>query len=40
MNTLKNKVIIVTGASAGIGRETARLFAKEGASVVLAARRR
>ncbi len=39
MSTLKNKVIIVTGASAGIGRETARLFAKEGASVVLAARR-
>lgn len=39
MSTLKNKVIIITGASAGIGRETARLFAKEGASVVLAARR-
>lgn len=39
MHTLKNKVIIVTGASSGIGRETARLFAKEGASVVLAARR-
>lgn len=39
MNILKNKVVIVTGASAGIGRETARLFAKEGASVVLAARR-
>ncbi|MEX0739872.1 MAG: SDR family oxidoreductase [Pseudohongiella sp.] len=39
MNTLKNKVVIVTGASAGIGRETARLFAIEGASVVLAARR-
>lgn len=39
MTTLKNKVVIVTGASAGIGRETARLFAKEGASVVLAARR-
>ena len=39
MNTLKNKVVIVTGASAGIGRATALLFAKEGASVVLAARR-
>lgn len=39
MNTLKNKVVIVTGASAGIGRATAHLFAKEGASVVLAARR-
>lgn len=39
MNTLENKVAIITGASADIGRETARLFAKEGASVVVAARR-
>ena len=39
MNTLENKVAIVTGASAGIGRATARLFAKEGATVVVAARR-
>lgn len=39
MNALANKVAIVTGASTGIGYETARLFAKEGAAVVVAARR-
>jgi NAD(P)-dependent dehydrogenase (short-subunit alcohol dehydrogenase family) len=32
---LKNKVAIVTGAGSGIGRTTARLFAAEGASVVV-----
>lgn len=37
---LNNKVVIITGASEGIGRQTALLFAKEGSSVVLAARRR
>jgi NAD(P)-dependent dehydrogenase (short-subunit alcohol dehydrogenase family) len=36
---LENKVAIVTGASQGIGAETARRFAEEGASVVLASRR-
>lgn len=40
MDTLRNKVAIVTGASAGIGEATARLFAREGAAVVLAARGR
>jgi short-subunit dehydrogenase len=35
---IKNKIIIVTGASQGIGLETAKLLSKEGASVVLAAR--
>jgi short-subunit dehydrogenase len=35
---IKNKIIIITGASAGIGRATARLLAHEGAKVVLAAR--
>jgi NAD(P)-dependent dehydrogenase (short-subunit alcohol dehydrogenase family) len=35
---LSGKVAIVTGASRGIGAETARLFAGEGAAVVLAAR--
>lgn len=39
MNALANKVAIVTGASTGIGYETARLFAREGAAVVVAARR-
>ncbi|HBI17278.1 MAG: 3-oxoacyl-[acyl-carrier-protein] reductase [Candidatus Moranbacteria bacterium GW2011_GWF2_34_56] len=31
----KNKVIIVTGSSSGIGAETALAFAREGASVVI-----
>ncbi|MEO1122679.1 MAG: SDR family oxidoreductase [Cyanobacteria bacterium J06639_16] len=39
MNTLSKKVAIVTGASAGIGYVTAKLFAEEGAAVVVAARR-
>ena len=39
MNTLSNKVAIVTGASAGIGYATAKLFAAEGAAVIVAARR-
>jgi len=32
---LKNKVALITGASSGIGRATAILFAQEGAQVVL-----
>lgn len=32
---LKNKVTLITGAGSGIGRETALLFASEGASVVV-----
>ncbi len=40
MNTLVNKVAIVTGASSGIGRATALLFARMGASVVVGARRK
>lgn len=38
MDHLKNKVAVVTGASKGIGAETARAFAEAGAAVVLAAR--
>jgi NAD(P)-dependent dehydrogenase (short-subunit alcohol dehydrogenase family) len=39
MNVLANKVAIVTGASSGIGYATALLFAREGAAVVVSARR-
>jgi len=37
--SLKDKVVIITGASSGFGEDAARLFAKEGCKVVLAARR-
>ena len=36
---LKDKVILITGASSGFGEDAARLFAKEGCKVVVAARR-
>lgn len=37
-NSDSDKVCLVTGANAGIGRETARALAKRGATVVMAAR--
>ncbi len=39
MMSLVNKTAIVTGASSGIGRATATLFARQGANVIVAARR-
>lgn len=39
MSFMKNKIVFVTGASSGVGRACARAFAREGASLLLAARR-
>jgi citronellol/citronellal dehydrogenase len=38
MSSLKNKTIIITGASRGIGREVALVCAAEGANIVIAAK--
>lgn len=39
MSNVANKVIIITGASSGIGESTARLLAENGAKIIVAARR-
>ena len=39
MKNVEGKVILITGASSGIGRETAKVLAQNGAKVVLSARR-
>jgi short-subunit dehydrogenase len=39
MKQLRNRVVVITGASSGFGRGVAEKFSKEGADLVLAARR-
>ena len=40
MESLKNKMVFITGASAGIGEACARAFAQEGCHLLLSARRK
>jgi len=40
MTSLKDKVVLITGASAGIGSAIARQFSKEGARLIIMARRK
>ena len=39
MMLLKNKTVLITGASSGIGKACAYAFAKEGANIIIGARR-
>ena len=38
-SNIADKVVVITGASGGIGESTAKLLARQGARVVLGARR-
>ncbi len=40
MKSLKGKIVFITGASSGIGKSCAYAFAKEGANLVISARRK
>ncbi len=39
MQSLKNKIVFITGATSGIGKSCAYAFAKEGANIIINARR-
>ena len=38
MFNLKNRVVVITGSSSGLGKQMAYAFAKQGANLVLLAR--
>jgi NADP-dependent 3-hydroxy acid dehydrogenase YdfG len=38
-NNIEGKVVVITGASSGLGEATARLLSAQGATVALGARR-
>jgi len=40
MVSIQKQIVLITGASSGIGASCAKMFAKEGASLILVARRR